>query len=144
MQKHGFHSHQCALRTTLALCVVLQGVYFYRIIDQFINQAGVGTDSTYGGYFKDDPGGLAIEHDRAGLLSMAQTGPDTNDSHFSIMMNPAPHLNGKHVVFGELVSGWDVAQAINALSAGQPDNTAMHQPWAQITDSGQLQRVRRH
>jgi peptidyl-prolyl isomerase D len=120
------------------LCV--QGVYFYRIIDHFINQAGVGTDSIYGGQFKDEPGGLALKHDRAGLLSMAQSGPDTNDSHFSLMMNAAPHLNGHHVIFGELVSGWEVAQAINALAVGQPDNTAMDKPWAQITDSGQLQR----
>jgi peptidyl-prolyl isomerase D len=59
-----------------------KGKHFYRIIDQFIDQAGAGTDSVFGGRFKDDPGGLKLKHDRKGLLSMANSGPDTNTSHF--------------------------------------------------------------
>ena len=49
---------------------------------RFIDQAGAHTDSVFGGTFKDDEGGLQIKHDRAGLLSMANGGPDTNTSHF--------------------------------------------------------------
>ena len=120
------------------MCV--QGAYFYRIIDRFIDQTGAGTDSVYGGFFKDDAGGLALKHDRPGLLSMANRGPDTNGSHFSILVAAAPHLDGKYTIFGELVSGWHVAEAINALARGKPDNTAGEAEGAQITDSGQLYR----
>lgn len=116
----------------------MQGASFYRIIDKFIDQTGTGTDSIYGGTFKDDVGGLALKHDRGGLLSMANNGPDDNQSDFSIVVAPAPHLNGKYVIFGELVSGWDVAMAVNALAEGKPDNTASFEVQAKITDSGQI------
>ena len=72
----------------------MQGKHFYRIIDSFIDQSGANTESVFGGQFKDDPGGLRLKHDRPGLLSMANTGPDTNTSHFSILVSPAPHLVG--------------------------------------------------
>lgn len=76
----------------------LKGAPFYRIIDAFIDQSGAGTDSALpgGGTFDDDPGGLALKHNRGGLLSMANIGPDTNGSHFSIVVAPAPHLDGKY------------------------------------------------
>ena len=67
-----------------------QGRPFYRIVEGFIDQAGAEVDSTFGGQFKDDAGGLRLKHDRAGLLSMANAGPDTNTAHFSIMLGPAP------------------------------------------------------
>ena len=57
-----------------------------------VNQAGAMTESVYGGYFKDDEGGLALKHNRKGLISMANIGEDTNSSHFSIIMSPSPHL----------------------------------------------------
>lgn len=116
----------------------LQGAFFYRIIDQFIDQSGAGTESVFGGHFADDPGGLALKHDRPGLLSMANTGPDTNGSHFSIVVAPAPHLDGHYTIFGELVTGWDVAERINQLARGKPDNTAGRDAGAKITDSGQI------
>jgi len=94
-----------------------EGKAFYRIIDQFIDQTGAGTDSVYGGQFKDDPGGLAIKHDRPGLLSMANGGPDTNTSHFSILVNAAPHLNGAYTVFGEVTSGAWVRVGVRAKVA---------------------------
>eukprot|EP00877_Chromochloris_zofingiensis_P014813 jgi/Chrzof1/9586/Cz04g08140.t1 len=115
-----------------------KGNPFYRIIDEFIDQAGAGTESVYGGQFKDDPGGLALKHNRKGLLSMANTGPDTNTSHFSIMMGPAPHLDGKYTIFGEVVEGFEVMDAINALSHGKKDNTATAEDGAVIVGSGQL------
>eukprot|EP00198_Chlamydomonas_reinhardtii_P007241 XP_001696577.1 peptidyl-prolyl cis-trans isomerase, cyclophilin-type [Chlamydomonas reinhardtii] len=115
-----------------------KGSTFYRIIDRFIDQTGANTESIYGGAFKDDPGGLALKHDRKGLLSMANAGPDTNTSHFSILMAPAPHLDGHYTVFGEVVEGLDVAEKINALARGKPNNTAGPEEEAVITDAGQL------
>lgn len=91
---------------------------------RFIDQSGAETESVFGGQFKDDPGGLKLKHDRCcsasshsrvldmagsnkwaasrrGLLSMANAGPDTNTSHFSIMLGPAHHLDGSYTIFGE-------------------------------------------
>ncbi len=85
-----------------------KGAPFYRIIDQFIDQAGIDTDSVFGGTFKDDYRGLRMKHDKKGLLSMANAGPNTNTAHFSIMMGPAPHLNGFYTVFGQAVTGFEV------------------------------------
>eukprot|EP00878_Enallax_costatus_P025836 GHUV01027673.1.p1 GENE.GHUV01027673.1~~GHUV01027673.1.p1 ORF type:complete len:303 (+),score=56.86 GHUV01027673.1:1296-2204(+) len=121
----------------------LKGKSFYRIIHGFIDQAGANTDSVFGGQFKDDPGGLKLKHDRKGLLSMANTGPDTNDSHFSIMINKAPHLDGHYTVFGEAVDGFEVIDAVNALALGKKDNTATAEDEAVITDSGQIRKGRR-
>ncbi len=114
-----------------------KGKEFYRIIDQFICQTGVGTESIYGGKFKDDKGGLKLKHDRPGLLSMANYGPDTNTSHFSIMMHMAPHLNGGYVIFGEVVRGFEIAEEINAYSKGKPENTAGVEIHAKIVNAGQ-------
>lgn len=69
---------------------------------------------------------------------MANMGHDTNTSHFSILMGPAPHLDGSYTIFGEVIEGFDVVDAINALSFGQKDNTAGPDAGAIITDSGQL------
>lgn len=117
-----------------------KGNYFYRIIEGFICQGGSMTESVYGGEFKDDEEGLKLEHDRKGLLSMANLGPNTNRGHFSIMMGPQGHLNGKHVVFGEVVEGWEVVEAINALSKSKSDKTANKDDEAMIVDSGELRR----
>uniref|UniRef100_A0A7S0NSW6 Peptidyl-prolyl cis-trans isomerase n=2 Tax=Calcidiscus leptoporus TaxID=127549 RepID=A0A7S0NSW6_9EUKA len=95
---------------------------FYRIIDKFIDQAGVqGVSSVWGGAFDDDPGGLALKHDKPGLLSAANSGPDTNSGHFSIVVAPAPHLNGGYTIFGEVVEGIDVVYAINKLTTKGTD-----------------------
>ncbi len=90
------------------------GMSFYRIVDQFIDQAGVhATSSIWGGSFDDDPGGLKLKHEKPGLLSAANSGPDSNTGHFSIVVAPAPHLDGSYTVFGELVQGADVMYEIN-------------------------------
>lgn len=117
-----------------------KGAPFYRIIDQFIDQSGVATESSYGGQFEDDPGGLELKHEHKGLLSMANMGPNTNTNHFSIMMNPAPHLDGHYTIFGQAVSGFDVIDAINALSRDKPDKTATAEDGAVIKDCGELRR----
>ena len=102
-----------------------QGMSFYRIIDKFIDQSGnhhVG--SVWGGSFDDDPGGLKLKHDRPGLLSAANSGPDTNSGHFSIVVAPAPHLDTGYTIFGEVVSGMDVVNAINTLDKLRPGGRA--------------------
>eukprot|EP00271_Cylindrocystis_brebissonii_P001233 TRINITY_DN1155_c0_g1_i3.p1 TRINITY_DN1155_c0_g1~~TRINITY_DN1155_c0_g1_i3.p1 ORF type:complete len:259 (+),score=42.41 TRINITY_DN1155_c0_g1_i3:428-1204(+) len=81
-----------------------KGLEFYRVIDQFICQTGAPTESVFGGRFLDDPGGLLLKHNKKGLLSMANMGPDTNTAHFSIVVAPAPHLDGHYTIFGEVVS----------------------------------------
>jgi len=117
-----------------------KGAAFYRIIHQFIDQSGINVPSVYGGKFKDDSGGLKLRHDKKGLLSMANIGPDTNTAHFSIMMGPAPHLDGHYTIFGQVVSGFDVVDKVNALSIGMPENTANAEAGAVIVDCGQMRK----
>lgn len=118
-----------------------KGAPFYRIIDGFIDQAGINTPSALNhAQFDDDAGGLKLRHEHKGLLSMANTGPNTNTAHFSIMINPAPHLDGHYTIFGQVVSGFDVVEEINALSRGKPENTATADEGAIIADCGELRR----
>ncbi|KAI9345643.1 cyclophilin-like domain-containing protein, partial [Obelidium mucronatum] len=92
-----------------------RGSRFHRVIKDFmvqggdfINNNGTGGESIYngGGAFNDES--FARKHDEPFLLSCANSGPNTNRSQFFITAKPAPHLDGKHVVFGRLVSGFDV------------------------------------
>ncbi|GLC48773.1 hypothetical protein PLESTB_000146400 [Pleodorina starrii] len=115
----------------------LKGSYFYRIIDRFIDQTGAAADGIYGGDFHDDPGGLQLQHTHKGLLSMANSGRNTNGGHFSLVMGPAHHLDGSYTIFGEIVSGLEHAEAINALSKGQHNNELLQSHLAQIVDAGQ-------
>ncbi len=91
------------------------GTTFHRVIRDFMAQGGDPTGSGRGGpgyRFNDESGALALKHDRPGMLSMANAGPNTNGSQFFITYTPTPHLNGKHGVFGRVTSGMDVANAI--------------------------------
>ena len=72
---------------------------------------GRGGDSIYGPRFRDER--FLHKHDRAGLLAMANTGPDTNSSQFYLTLCAAPHLDGSSVVFGEVVEGLDVLESIS-------------------------------
>lgn len=116
--------------------LTFKGMKFYRIIDMFIDQAGVqAAGSVWGTAFDDDPGGLALKHDKAGLLSAANGGPNTNSGHFSVVVSPAPHLNGGYTVFGELVAGFDTMWAINKLTTKGTDRVTGS---ATVTESGCL------
>merc|ERR1712151_1249063 len=81
----------------------------------------MGGESIYGGKFKDEAGGLALRHGKRGLLSMANSGKDTNGSQFFILFKAAHHLNGKHCVFGEIVEGHATLDAIEGVKTQSDD-----------------------
>ncbi len=81
------------------------GTTFHRVIKNFMAQGGdpEGRGTGGPGYkWADEKSALAIPHDSAGILSMANAGPNTNGSQFFITYLPTPHLNGKHAVFGKV------------------------------------------
>jgi peptidyl-prolyl cis-trans isomerase B (cyclophilin B) len=90
------------------------GVTFHRVISDFMIQGGDPTGTGRGGpgyRFEDELIGNPLVHE-AKVLSMANAGPDTNGSQFFITHAPQPHLNGKHTVFGKVVAGHDIVDAI--------------------------------
>lgn len=104
------------------------GTIFHRVIKgfmiqggDFVSHNGEGGESIYGEYFDDEKEGLKLEHNRSGLLSMANIGENTNGSQFFITCAPCPHLNGKHVIFGEVVKGMNIVRKIEHVNTDDDD-----------------------
>lgn len=119
-----------------------KGSKFHRVIKQFMCQGGdftrgdgTGGESIYGAKFEDETfNGKAGKHTGFGCLSMANAGPNTNGSQFFICTVDTPWLDGKHVVFGNLVDGADVLRACEAVgsSSGATSKDVI------VADCGQL------
>ncbi|EER37793.1 peptidyl-prolyl cis-trans isomerase [Histoplasma capsulatum H143] len=117
-----------------------KGSIFHRIIKQFMIQGGdftafngTGGESIYGEKFPDE--NFELKHDRPFLLSMANSGPGTNGSQFFITTVPTPHLDGKHVVFGEVISGKGLVRKIEKAPTDSGDKPHME---VKVVDCGQL------
>ena len=99
------------------------GIIFHRLVGGFVIQGGCpdGTGMGGPGWRIKDEFHPDLRHDRAGVLSMANSGPDTGGSQFFITLGPTLFLDNKHAVFGQVIEGMDVVEAIAALRVGAND-----------------------
>ena len=116
-----------------------KGSGFHRIIPGFMAQggdfthgSGIGGESIYGASFPDE--NFDEKHSERGTLSMANSGPDSNGSQFFMTFAETPHLDGAHVVFGKVVDGHDMLDAMEKVGTGPGTPTQK----VTIEDCGQL------
>ncbi|KAK9285725.1 hypothetical protein L1049_024924 [Liquidambar formosana] len=117
-----------------------KGVCFHRIIKGFMIQGGdisardgTGGESIYGLNFEDE--NFELKHERKGMLSMANSGPNTNGSQFFITTTRTSHLDGKHVVFGKVIKGMGVVRSIEHVATVDGDYPTLD---AIIADCGEI------
>lgn len=94
---------------------------------------GTGGESIYGLKFEDE--NFELKHERKGMLSMANSGPDTNGSQFFITTTRTSHLDGKHVVFGKVVKGMGVVRSMEHVTIGENDCPTVD---VNIVDCGEI------
>ena len=112
------------LRRGLVKLPRYKGTVFPRVINNFMIQGGdpSATGSGSPGFKFGDEFDNSLTHDKAGILSMANSGPATNGSQFFITDAPTPHLDNKHSVFGEVVKGLDIVDAISNVDVSPGSN----------------------
>jgi peptidyl-prolyl cis-trans isomerase-like 1 len=124
-----YHRHAprtCYNLAALAHAGYYDGTTFHRVVRDFMIQGGDptgtgrGGESAYGGAFEDEIT-RNLKHTGAGVVSMANAGPNTNKSQFFITLKPTPFLDGKHTVFGRIYSGMGVIQRMGMVETDQDD-----------------------